>query len=252
MKLQEQIKNAIKDIEERYCCTFNGKVLRNNKIYYTFNTCNPFNNVTETKYYSYDIIIKFINDPTAIQKAEANIKPARPLHKELTKEMLLSYGLSFTEDPNEPSGWLVTRYGQINRSPKEYLKKITPVIQTKKHKYGSEKQYYTIAFSHNGKIIVLMLSRCVWAWVNGICPADKDVDHGEGGSLDNRIENLSLLSRRENLEKRGGNCNQYGKKKRQRVYEELPHYIYKRILNGTYSPEEWDRYMAALENKKEN
>ena len=53
----------------------------------------------------------------------------------------------------------------------------------------------------------------MWAWFYGMVPANLDVDHINCNSLDDRLENLQLLTRAENLAKRKGHRNQYEKSK---------------------------------------
>ena len=55
------------------------------------------------------------------------------------------------------------------------------------------------------------LARAMWAWYYGYVPANIDVDHINNDSLDDRLENLQLLTRSENLAKRKGHRNQYEK-----------------------------------------
>lgn len=159
--------------------------------------------------------------------------------KELRKEDLLKWGISITEDPNEPSGYLILRYGMYCHNSKDVLKKITPQLNTKYHpKSGKYKSYYLVGFSVKGKVVVYPLARIIYAWYKGVCPKDKDIDHINNDSLDNRIENLQPLTRRENLAKREGNTNQYGRMKKERIYKELPNYVLQKIKNGTYTEEE--------------
>ena len=62
----------------------------------------------------------------------------------------------------------------------------------------------------------VILSRAMYAWFYNEAPAGMDVDHINGDSLDDRIENLQLLTRKENLAKRKGNINQYGLRLKER------------------------------------
>lgn len=85
----------------------------------------------------------------------------------------------------------------------------------------------------------IVLSRAMWAWLydgkgdnvnkvsagsreflGGECPpytapSGLDIDHKNGDSLDNRFENLQLLTRAENLAKRKGYRNQFEKSLRE-------------------------------------
>lgn len=62
----------------------------------------------------------------------------------------------------------------------------------------------------------IILSRAIYAWFYNEVPAGMDVDHINNDSLDDRLENLQLLTRKENLAKRKGNINQYGKRLKER------------------------------------
>ncbi|MBO7716129.1 MAG: HNH endonuclease [Methanobrevibacter sp.] len=55
----------------------------------------------------------------------------------------------------------------------------------------------------------LVLSRVIYAWYYNECPSGMDVDHINNDSLDDRLDNLQLLTRAENLAKRKGHRNQH-------------------------------------------
>ena len=80
-----------------------------------------------------------------------------------------------------------------------------------------EHERQKIAYAAKGTqpsgVKTLALSRIIWAWYHGECPSGMDVDHINGDSLDDRLDNLQLLTRKENLAKRSGYRNQYEKSK---------------------------------------
>lgn len=53
-----------------------------------------------------------------------------------------------------------------------------------------------------------MVSRIVYAWYYGTCPAELDVDHIDNDPFNNSIDNLQLLTRKDNLSRRKSR-NQY-------------------------------------------
>lgn len=127
--------------------------------------------------------------------------------QEITKAMLLDLGITN-----------ITETGQVYQGDIE----IMPHIVTKETRYGM-KQYRTFGvyskkvYSQHRKdnpkatcgTKTIVLSRAIWAWYKGICPANLDVDHINDDSLDDRLDNYQLLTRSENLRKRRGYMNQY-------------------------------------------
>lgn len=91
------------------------------------------------------------------------------------------------------------------------LKEIKPYIMTTKHKYGKATSYeYVVIYNYKThKQTILSYHSFLYAWYKGEVPAGYDVDHIDGDSLNNHIDNLQILTRKENLAKRGGAKNQY-------------------------------------------
>lgn len=84
-----------------------------------------------------------------------------------------------------------------------------PYIISARHKYGKTMQYYVYYATVNKKQLVIMQSNIMYCWYNGDRDITKDVDHINNNSLDDRPENLQLLTRRDNLLKRGKWFNQW-------------------------------------------
>ena len=81
-------------------------------------------------------------------------------------------------------------------------------LNTVHHKYGKDRKDLIIQVYLDSKFWPVMLSNLVWVYFNGPIPEGHDVDHINDNSLDNRLENLQLLTRKENLRKRGHGINQ--------------------------------------------
>lgn len=125
----------------------------------------------------------------------------------ISKEWLQSLGITdVTED-----GRIFNKKGEL----KQYTVKA-------KHKYGADRIYPVISVydsnlhseqKRKGKIApgirVLVVSRVVFAWFNSICPDNYDVDHIDDNQFNNAISNLQLLTRTENLRKRGPGRNRW-------------------------------------------
>lgn len=82
-----------------------------------------------------------------------------------------------------------------------------------KEEHERQKISYAAKGTQPSGVKTLALARIIWAWHHGECPGGMDVDHINGDSLDDRLDNLQLLTRKENLAKRSGYRNQFEKSK---------------------------------------
>lgn len=124
--------------------------------------------------------------------------------KELTREQLEKMGIvRITPSDN---GWIVTRRWHKVASKTDdtplFEKVIKRSIAGRKHRYSEDKYYPFYSFSYNGKAQAITESRLIYAWFYGEVPAGYDVDHIDNNPFNNDLDNLQLLSRRENLAKR--------------------------------------------------
>ena len=90
--------------------------------------------------------------------------------------------------------------------------KITPFMTIKKHPYGSSKVYLVVPFWDYNKNIrtITTMQRLVYQAFKGDIPKGMCVDHINDDPLDNRPENLQLLTHKQNINKRKYNgANQY-------------------------------------------
>ena len=83
------------------------------------------------------------------------------------------------------------------------IKEIKPHIVTNKLKYGVDKSYCYVflrikRFSEN-KEVNITLHNVIYAWYKGEVPIGYDVDHIDNNPLNNNIDNLQLLTHRENV-----------------------------------------------------
>ena len=87
------------------------------------------------------------------------------------------------------------------------IKEIKPHIVINKHKYGKEKNYIYVSLrierlTNGKKQIPIGLHNIVYAWYKGEVPLGYEVDHIDGDSFNNKIDNLELVTREENLKRR--------------------------------------------------
>lgn len=81
----------------------------------------------------------------------------------------------------------------------------------KQNKYsGNTYKNKNVGLKIDGRTCYFIVSNIVWVYFNGAIPEGHDVDHINNDTSDNRLENLQLLTRQENLHKRGAvGFNQY-------------------------------------------
>lgn len=127
---------------------------------------------------------------------------------ELNRRILEEYRLEiWSINESEFEIWHIDSRGNKNA--------LKPTLSTSKHEYGAigKCSYYLIGFSHKkdgiSKHISLPLHRLLYAWFKGPIPEGYDVDHIDGNSLNNSLSNLDLITRTDNILKRGGAKNQY-------------------------------------------
>lgn len=120
--------------------------------------------------------------------------------KALSKQDLMELGIDVSKTEN--GGYLVRHYSRNNRSLKRSLKVLKPQTIGRKHPYGKPCMYKAYIFHENGKNYTISEHRLVYAWFKDDIPAKYDVDHIDGDPMNNRLDNLQLLTRKENLARR--------------------------------------------------
>lgn len=127
---------------------------------------------------------------------------SRPMYKELTKEMLESWGITAVEyDPLEKQ-WKVNRFWYKNNSKAKQNKTLAICDAICKHKYTTDKSYPIVSFSYKQQLISLPLSRIIYAWFYGKVDSGLVVDHIDNDPYNNDPRNLQLLTQEQNLIKR--------------------------------------------------
>lgn len=122
------------------------------------------------------------------------------MSKALTRKMLQDNNIMvFVNEAGDPEIW---EYGKRKHFCKEGWYRRYPPIRLTKHPYGKTMRYQSIELSWYGKRTNLQAHRIIYAFLKGDIPEGYDVDHIDGNTLNNRRENLQLLTRKENLLKR--------------------------------------------------
>ena len=120
-----------------------------------------------------------------------------------TKQTLLDWGIT-VEETSEKGKYLVKRNGKkLTRHPTDARKKYGKTITY---------LYYSLYMGKvDGKVkqTNLLEHVAVWLWFKGDIPDGLDLDHIDNDKFNNDIDNLQLLTRKENLRKRGIGHNQY-------------------------------------------
>lgn len=130
--------------------------------------------------------------------------------KVLTKQMLLEAGIELLDEKDENGNYIVMRLGKTCRNGPIVRHQIKPALNGTYHKWSDRVQYYwLIGFNYKGANYFYPFHRLVYAWYHGETPVGYDIDHINGDSLDNDINNLRPITRKENLAKRHGHKCKY-------------------------------------------
>ena len=96
-------------------------------------------------------------------------------------------------------GWYsASSEGHIRRDPGSPYCKDGYVLKQYPHSSAATK-YYRVNLSKEGKVRSVCVHRLVLLTFRGPCPDGKVGCHGEGGSLDNRLENLEYDTQQANI-----------------------------------------------------
>lgn len=130
----------------------------------------------------------------------------------ISRQQLEELGLSLEVTDNNEYNFYKTTNGRKKRLNPNY--KITA-----KHKYGQDISYPGLSIYlgdktfRNGryyyKQTTILTHVFVWLWFNGTLSDDLDIDHIDENKFNYKLENLQLLTRKENILKRGAGRNQY-------------------------------------------
>ena len=110
----------------------------------------------------------------------------------------------------DDNGWHIIRnwYYKATKQKRDNECKLS--YNTKPHPHGKDVTYAHVKCRFNGKGLDFQLARFLYVWFIGDIPDGYDIDHINDNTLDNRIENLRMLTHKENIRKRKGQCfNQY-------------------------------------------
>lgn len=81
---------------------------------------------------------------------------------------------------------------------------------TTNHSYGKPLTYLNTTIKVNGKTITIPLGNLVWIYFNDTIPDGYDIDHIDNNPFNNNVDNLQLLTIKENIQKRPYNgANQF-------------------------------------------
>lgn len=144
----------------------------------------------------------------------AKKKGTKNTRRPITKEELMSLGVTdVTEDGTvyvngkRKSVSLLKsrehRYGEVlivtypGICLQDYSTKVS-VVQHKRHVDGKLYDYKGWAYKTRN----IPLGRLVYAWFHGEVPANMDIDHIDNNKWNNNINNLQMLTRKENLARR--------------------------------------------------
>ena len=122
------------------------------------------------------------------------------IRRKLTRDWLVSQKISVSE------------YDVYHETEKYGLRQLHPTVSISNKKFGNPVKYLVIGwynrYEHKG--YVFPYHRLLYAWYNNEVPEGYDVDHIDDNTFNNNLDNLQLLTHKDNMDKRKGNGhNQY-------------------------------------------
>ena len=135
------------------------------------------------------------------------VKPGNkePFAKALTKKELLDYGF-VNAYMDESNNWHIIRHWYYKSTKEKRDNECKLFYNTKPHPFGRDVTYAHVKFRYNGVGKDFQLARFLYVWFIGDIPDGYDIDHINDNSLDNRLENLRMLTHKENIRRRKGQC----------------------------------------------
>lgn len=134
--------------------------------------------------------------------------------------------------------------------PRAGLSEIKPFVSIRNHKYGKAIAYQYVAFYNytKHKQTIMQYGTFLYAWYKGEVPAGYDVDHINGDTFDNRLENLQLLTHEENIKKRSNPNNQYKILNKKLIEERKLLKEYKDYYKSTGDKKGWHMMCTIIKN----
>ena len=136
--------------------------------------------------------------------------------------------------------------------PRAGLQEVVPFVSLTRPKYGKAIAYQYVSFYNykKHKMTIMQYGSFLYAWHKGIVPEGYDVDHIDGDTFNNSLDNLQLLTHKENLNKRANANNQYTIIDKKLVEERKLLNYYKDYYKKAGNLPMWHSLCAAIKNWK--
>lgn len=134
--------------------------------------------------------------------------------------------------------------------PRAGLSEIKPFVGIRNHKYGKAIAYQYVAFYNytKHKQTIMQYGTFLYAWYKGEVPAGYDVDHIDGDTFNNSLDNLQLLTHAENIQRRSNPNNQYKIINKKLVEERKLLNEYKEYYKSIGDKKGWHLMCKAIKN----
>lgn len=134
--------------------------------------------------------------------------------------------------------------------PRAGLSEIKPFVSIKNHKYGKAIAYQYVAFYNytKHKQTIMQYGTFLYAWYKGEVPAGYDVDHIDGDTFNNSLDNLRILTHAENIQRRSNPNNQYKIINKKLVEERKLLKQYKDYYKSVGDTKGWHLMCRAIKN----